>query len=350
MFRVFYEYIDFFFICYILLVDQQIKGGVPVQNSILDQAIHWNVGSVVFYMFPRESVSRERFMAEAPENTIALDGVVQGGPFFDERTRRVNFDHHDAVVREATMSTAMQVYMAIKGGLMRLFRDTGGYNIWMNDTDQDSTLAAWLLVNHHLFEGVQSIPHMSRLLSITDRWDITGGAFPMNLQDRIVRQHNWVFRPYTELRKTGALASANGAVLRDNLEAMFDRLNRFMMGEAEEVEIDTRHTMLYQGERFWIVDEIGGNEARYVLWSRGMQAFLSIVARRPDGKMVYSIGRRSRYIPFPVPRLYKALSAAEGLSAEDAWNGSDIVGGSNRKFGSGLSWEQARDVIEGSLS
>ncbi len=309
------------------------------------EAAQWQTGRFVIRMMPRESMPREEFLTLAPKNTIALDGIVRGGPFFDERTGHINFDHHDGVVREATASTAMQVYMAIKGGLMHFFGNSA-VNIWMNDTDQDSTLAIWFLLNYKLFEGTQSIPGMNRFLALNDRWDVTGGAFPMNLGDRLVGQHNWVFRPYTDLRKSGALATANGAMLRDNLEAMFERLNRFMMGEAEEVELDTRHSILYQGPLYWIVDEIGGNEARYYLWSKGMNAFVSIVARRPDGRMICTIGRRSRYIPFPVPSLYAALNKAEGVTSEEGWNGSDTIGGSHRQNGTGLTWGQIRDTID----
>lgn len=293
-------------------------------------------------IIPRVSWSWDEFVKRSGPRSIALDGMVWGGPRYDEDALRVNFDHHDGVVREATMSTAMQVLFALKGGLMDRFAPA---TVYVNDTDQDTALAVWLLEKHALFEGTKSIPTISRLLALTDRLDITGGAFPMDLDDRLVCQHNWVFEPYTDLRKTGGLASATAEVLRDNLEAVTARLDRFMMGAAGEVELDRRHEILDRLEKppCWIVDELGGNHARYALYAQGMPAFLAIVTRRPDGRTVYSIGRRSRYINFPLPRIYEAINAVETSGGK--WGGSDIIGGAPRVEGSALSWEQIRDVL-----
>jgi hypothetical protein len=116
------------------------------------------------------------------------------------------------------------------------------------------------------------------------------------------------------------------------------------MGKAEQVPLDTRHHIHYSDGNFKIVDEIGGNEARYLLFSQGMNAFISVVATRPDGRFVYSVGRRSQFIRFPVEQLYDDFNAAEGVTRENGWNGSTIIGGSSRLNGSGLHWEQLRDI------
>jgi hypothetical protein len=297
---------------------------------------------------PRESMLWEEFLQTTPAYSIALDGVVKGGPNFDARTYHLNFDHHDNVVREATMSTAMQVYFAIKGGLFKNFKLPASCRIYINDTDQDTALAVWLLLNYKKFEGVQSVPHINRLLALNDRWDITGGAFPMNLDDKLVRQHTWVFEPYSKLRKSGGLANASEAILRDNLEAVIGRLNTYLMGSSGEVDLDTRYEILHDSPHYKIVNEIGGNEARYYLFSQGMDAFVSLVAQRPDGRFVYTVGRRSRYIPFPVPKLYKAYNQAEGigLDARQGFNGSDIIGGSDRNYGSSLTWKEIKDITD----
>ena len=303
-------------------------------------------------VLPRVSMSWEEFLAKTPLRSVALDGVVRGGPNYDPSTRHLNFDHHDNVVREATMSTAMQVFFAIKGGLVEALTVNGQVDatIYINDTDQDTAFAVWLLLNYKKFEGAQSIPHINRLLALDDRWDITGGAFPMNLDDKLIRQHTWVFKPYADLRRSGGLASATVEVMLDNLEAVLGRLNRYLMGQGEEVVLDTRHRILYDSPGFKIVDEIGGNEARYYLFSKGMNAFISLVATRTDGRFVYTVGRRSRYTDFPVPKLYDDFNKAEGLTRETGWNGSDIIGGSSRALGSGLAWDKLRDITLERLS
>lgn len=311
------------------------------------------------HILPRVTRTWSEFLTATPHRSIALDGAVSGGPRWDEISLRANFDHHDGVVREATMSTAMQVYFAIKGGLMdRLGSDV---SVYVNDVDQDTALAVWLLQHYRQFDGVQSHPIMNRLLALNDRWDITGGAFPMSLDDQLVRQHCWAFSPYTDLRKSGALADASETVMRNCLQAVLHNLTQCFLGRAEEKDLDTRHEILYSSDRFKIVDEIGGNEARYYLFSRGLiDAYVSLVARRGNGRFVYTIGRRSQYIDFPVSDLYMQLTVAE-INAQsgcdlrhewpqsNAWGGSDIIGGSPRLHGSVLSWQQVRDTINAHL-
>ncbi len=65
-------------------------------------------GPIRVRFMPRQTFpSFETFALWTPPMSVALDGVVPGGPAFDASSHHVNFDHHDGVVREATMSTAM---------------------------------------------------------------------------------------------------------------------------------------------------------------------------------------------------------------------------------------------------
>lgn len=310
---------------------------------------------------PRESMKWAAFCTMSPAKSIALDGFVVGGPQWDEKTLHANFDHHSGVVREATMSTAMQVMFAIKGGLMDRFG--GEATMWINDPDQDTALATWLLKNYSLFDGVQSHPQINRLLALNDRLDITGGAYPMRLDDEVLAMHSWVFEPYSELRMSGALATADEAVMRNCIEAVHARLHAVLMGQSGRRELCEYVTVLHDSPHgYKILDETGGNEARYVMFSKGMNAFVSLIARRPDGRFVYSIGRRSQYIDFPLPDLYKVLHEAEAKAIHDPryawcirladvepWGGSDIIGGSPREYGSALSWETIAGVIDDAM-
>ncbi|MCR4256764.1 MAG: hypothetical protein NUW08_03600 [Candidatus Uhrbacteria bacterium] len=306
------------------------------------------MSAIEIVVLPRRSMTWEEFCAKTPPRSIALDGMVRGGPNWCEDSLHVNFDHHEGVVREATMSSAKQVYFAIKSGLMRRFDDRA--RVFVNDPDQDTSFAIWLLMHHHEFSGVQSHPAISRLLELNDRWDITGGAFPMSLDQQRIRQHCWIFAPYTDLRKSGELATAGEAVMRNTLTAVFARLTAYMFGQAEEKELDTRYEILHNSSKYGyhIVDEIGGNEARYHLFAQGVLdgGYVSLVAKRPDGRRVYTIGRASRYVDFPVRELYDVLNKAEGLVSPHGWNGSDLIGGSDREQGSGLDWPSVRDAIE----
>lgn len=303
---------------------------------------------MTLHILPRKTMSWEEFVTTTPRNSVALDGVVSGGPRFDELTMHANFDHHDGVNRDATMSTCMQAYMAIKGGLMESFRENGMpcLHVFINDTDQDTAMAVWLLNNYKLFEGTQSIPHINRLLDLNNKWDITGGAYPVNLDEQIVRQFCWIFEPYADLRISGKLSHADEYMLRDNIEAVMKRFDMLLMGQVGEKVLDTRHEILYDSPIFKVVNEIGGNEARYHLYGKGMNAFISVVAQRTDARYVYTIGRRSQYIPFPIQALYDDFNLAEGLTRANGWNGSTIIGGSPRELGSGLHWQRLVEIVQ----
>lgn len=290
---------------------------------------------------PRKVLSWEEFVEASTVCSIALDGMVSSGPRWNERLLRANFDHHSGCVREATMSTSKQVLFAIKGGIMD--RMNGRASVWVNDPDQDTSFATWLLDHHRQFEGVQSHPVINRLLELTDRWDITGGAYPTALDDALIETHAWVFEPYTALRTSGALATADEGLMRSCFEAVHGRLNAAFLGSAKRKALRTDHEILYDSPLgYKLVNETGGNEARYHLFSRGMNAFISIVATRPDGRRVISIGRRSQYIDFPVPEILAALSKADDYD----WGGSTTIGGPDREHGTGLSDEQIIRTVD----
>lgn len=304
---------------------------------------------------PRKSVSWEEFLNSTSGPSISLDGYVNDAPNYSEQTKHVNFDHHHGVVREATMSTAEQVLMAVKGGLFEGFRGEDGKpfaNVYVNDCDQDTCLAIFILENYKLFEGTNGNPSFNRLLNLDSKLDITGGAYPMNLRDDLVQIHEWVMEPYSKLRASGVLASADEWIMMNCIESVCSRIMTMMMGEPGKIELDIRHEIIKSSKvlnGFHLVKEIGGNSARYHLFSKGMNAFISVVAKREDGKYVYSIGRKSRYIPFPVQKFFVLLNNAEGLTRENGWGGSDIIGGSSRQLGSSLDPEAVFEIIENCL-
>lgn len=289
-----------------------------------------------------------------PGPSISLDGYVNDSPNYSELTKHVNFDHHHGVVREATMSTAEQVYMAVKGGIFESFKKDGKpfANVYINDCDQDTCLAIFILENYKMFEGIKSIPHFNRLLNVDSKFDITGGAYPIDLKDELLEKHAWIFEPYTNIRKSGELANASDVVMRNCIDAVIARLHKFIMGESGRIELDIRHNILKMSDfikNFWLVEETGGNSARYHLFAHGMNAFISIVAKRPDGKYVYSIGRKSRYIPLPIQEIFILLNNKEGMTRQNGWGGSDIIGGSSRELGSSLEPIELFELIENYL-
>src|SRR3989344_8727850 len=122
------------------------------------------------HILPRETMSWKEFIKNTPRNSIALDGIVRGGPAYDEKTLHINFDHHNNVVREATMSTCKQVYFAIKGGLFKslMEKECPHANVYINDIDQDVALSIWELENYRSVEEIENTLLINNLISITD--------------------------------------------------------------------------------------------------------------------------------------------------------------------------------------
>lgn len=237
----------------------------------------------------------------------------------------------------------MQMYYAIKGGIMGLFAGQDVIYVVINDIDQDTALAVWLLKNYHYFLGAAMIPNISLLLELVNKWDITAGAFPINLRDRVVRRACWVFRAFTEARCSGALYQFSADEMEANLNETLRRISDYMMGDAEEVEFKDDYEMVARTEHCWFYKELEP-DTRYRLWNEGMKAFVALLGILPDGRKVYTAGCRSQFTGYPLQLLRKDFNAAEiAKGGEVAWGGSDIVIGS-RNRGSLLDFPELIDL------
>lgn len=292
---------------------------------------------------PRETKTWPQFCEN--NHAIALDGYVAGGPDWNHSRKLVNFDHHDGVVREATMSTAKQVYFAIKQGFCSWMGPT--CDVYVNDIDQDTVMAIWLLQNHALFEGTGSVPTVSRILELNDRLDITGGAFPMSLTDSTYGTHAWVFQPYTNLRTQGVIARASVQEMQACLESCCGRLTQLLMGTASVYYPNVVAKILQTGPITVLDETIHGIESRHVAFAESLihGVYLSIVAKRDDGRFVYTLGKKSRYVDFDMKAAFDTLNYEEGHTKPHGWGGGDLIGGSDRMVGSSSTWQDILALI-----
>lgn len=118
----------------------------------------------------------------------------------------------------------------------------------------------------------------------------------------------------------------------------------YITGKAKTIELDTRFMIVGGGTGWTMVNEIGQN-ARVGVYDAGIVAFVS-VRERTDGKWNYVLGRSSQFVPFPIPKLLRALNNVEGVAEGDIWGGSDIIAGSPRISGSKLSPDEVTKVIQ----
>ncbi len=320
----------------------ELLGNVHVSH--LARGIHLHV-------CPGKEISWEDFLRVVPRGSVALDGLVRGAPKFSEEHLCANFNHHQDVDRLATRSTAGQVLIAIKQRLMDRFKEGGSLNlhVFVNDPDQDSALAVWLLANHERVLGTRSEPTLSKLVFAEDLLDTTAGAYPFEPDSSLMRELAWIFEPYVEARVSGRIRLMQGAEMANVIDAVGLRISRYSLGERQEVELDTRLEVV-GGGKYWGLIREQGFYARTGLFAKGIHAFVSIL-EESDGCYHYSIGKMSPFIPFPITKIYAVLNEREGLDSASGvcWGGGDTIGGSPRRVGSKLSPREVEEIINALL-
>jgi hypothetical protein len=287
----------------------------------------------------------EQFQRETPAYSIGLE-VMDDTP--GHRGHHVHFDHHAGVIREATMSAALQAYIAVRQGRLmeKWLKKTSPVNVWVWNSDQDVCLAAFALEHHDLLERAEGTPLLRWIVQYNNKIDVCGGLYPFNL-DELVRNHfTWVFEPYRQQRMRGKVQGDEDLV-RHTIREVCDRLEQLIEGNAGIAPITAEPDILYASPyNFVIADEKGDPVSRLVLAANGHTNLISLICRRETGRYTYSIIQGSPYDDesFPIPELVAAFQAAE--DQPNVWGGSNLAAGSDSEAGSSLHWTQLRDIAE----
>src|SRR5579884_636037 len=290
----------------------------------------------------------DHFVRETPEYSIGLE-VMDDTP--GHRGHWVHFDHHAGVIREVTMSAAMQAYLAIRQGRLmeKWLRHRRPVPVYVWNADQDVCLAAFILEYHELLETLHADPLLRWIVQYNNKIDVCGGLYPVDL-DELVRNHvTWVFEPYRQQRMRGKAQGDEGLV-KDTIRQVCNRLEDLLRGRAGVSPITVEPEILYESPHdFVIVDEKGDPNSRLVLASRGHRNLISLICTRNTGRYTYSIIRGSPYDEdlFPVDKLIEAFQAAE--DRPKTWGGSNMAAGSDSELGSSLHWTKLRDIAESVL-
>ena len=287
----------------------------------------------------------EHFIRETPEYSIGLE-VIDDAP--GHHGHRVHFDHHAGVIREATMSAAMQAYIAIRQGRLmeKWLRHRRPVPVYVWNADQDVCLAAFILEYHELLEQFHADPRLRWIVQYNNKIDVCGGLYPVDL-DELVKTHvTWVFEPYRLQRMQGK-TQGDEALVKDTIRQVCNRLEDLLRGRAGTTLITADPEILYESPYgFVIVDEKGDPNSRLVLAARGHRNLISLICQRQTGRYTYSVIRGSVYDEddFPVHALIEAFQAAEDMPR--IWGGSNLAAGSDSELGSSLHWTKLRDIAE----
>jgi len=303
--------------------------------------------NIELHVPPTRFRSWEHFLREAPEYSIGVE-VIDDVP--GHRGHYVHFDHHKGVVREATMSAAMQAYIAVRQGRLmeRWLRRQRPVHVFVWNADQDVCLAVFVLEYHHLLERAEGEPLLRWIVQYNNKIDVCGGLYPVRLDELVKNHFTWVFEPYREQRMRGK-THGDAAIVKQTIRNVCDRLLALLEGRAGICPITVRPEVLYRSPyEYAIVDEKGDPNSRLVLAAEGHRNLISLICRRPTGRYTYSIIRGSPYDDdtFPVDKLVAAFQAAEDRPEIPIWGGSELVAGSDSELGSSLHWTQLRDIAE----
>jgi hypothetical protein len=307
--------------------------------------------SIRLHVLAERFRSWEEFERETPPYSIALEALddVPG-----QHGTRVSFDHHTGVIRQVTMSAAMQAYIAVRQSrlMQHWLRHRRPVDVYVWNADQDVCLAAFVLEYHDLLEDAQGKPMLRWIVQYNNKIDICGGLYPVRLEDLVANHFTWVFEPYRQQRMLGKVLGDEAMVVH-TIRLVCDRLLALLEGNAGTTPISVQPEILYASPHdFVIADEKGDPASRLVLATQGHTNLISLVCRRPSGRFTYSVIRGALFDSegwFEVPRLIAAFQAAEDQPQTPIWGGSNTVAGSDSALGSSLPWQRLRDIAESVL-
>jgi len=289
----------------------------------------------------------DQFVRETPEYSIGIE-VMDDTP--GHRGHWVHFDHHAGVIREVTMSAAMQAYIAVRQGRLmeRWLQRRCPVPVYVWNADQDVCLTAFVLEYHHLLERAEGMPMLRWIVQYNNKIDVCGGLYPVNLEELVKNHFTWVFEPYRQQRMQGK-TTGDEWLVKDTIAQVCERLVRLLEGTAGAAAITANPQILHASPyNYVIADEKGDPMSRLVLASQGHTNLISLVCTRPNGRYTYSIIRGSPYDEdvFQVDKLVEAFQAAEDMPHVRIWGGSNLAAGSDSELGSSLHWTQIRDIAE----
>lgn len=278
-----------------------------------------------------------------PENSIALDGAVQG-PAVDAEKRRFSFDHHAGCTRLVTLATCQQVATAIRLGLVI----DEATEIVINDLDADTVLAVWLLLHSERVDE-------PRIKELVDRVGLTDA-------------HGPIFAPHPIHRELAPAYGSKEPQTLVMLESFLLKLDTYANGEWKEPPARPERKsdgFAWSPKTGWVsVSGVTGFDAVY---SAGNLAGV-LYADAPNGTRMYTVGKRSDLVPLPVgpgavvrpPKssedyrkdtilgalALKEIEVNPDQSHSANWGGATTVGGSPRNPDSSQSRLTPEQVLE----
>ena len=283
--------------------------------------------------------------SDLPNNSIALDGAVQG-PQVDPTARRFSFDHHGGCVRLVTLSTCQQVWLALKLGLVVDDKTA----VYINDLDADTVLSVWLLQKAAQDRGSEILARNDLEILVSNIGDVDshGPIFP-------IRPLHFELGPRWEDKTPQSV---------EMLAGFMSRLDKWYEDGVENPRPAPRpgegYALKANGGWEWVTtsDDFaplynGGYLAAALVTPANEGTLTWVVGKRSDlvplalGPADASKDRSGDYLPTILGELAKA-EASKGIKSQDNWGGGTSIGGSPRLpggIGSKLSKTEVFEIL-----
>ncbi|MGE0785060.1 MAG: hypothetical protein AB7S26_05175 [Sandaracinaceae bacterium] len=313
-----------------------------------------NAPNIALHLVPGLSVD-ERGRKQFEAQTIFLDGVYTGPPFLDNEARHYSLDHHAGCVRSFTLATCEQAVVILLQGLPLA---SGTWQVYINDPDLDSMLAAWVLFNHvellrderALLERAMPMIRLEGVIDAhgTDRELLA--AFPPELHARAKAVLDELMVRERELKKQGVWFKTDWQEYACEALGSIDThlIGEQAVGELLELPELGRASLTNDRIAVLVTSDLGIYEVEARLKDR-YGATLGLIVLE-IGKDRYTLRLCDAFLRANLEAVYKALNRADPkVSGNNRWGGSGDIGGSPRAEGSGLSGEQILEIVHGAL-
>lgn len=316
-----------------------------------------NASNIALRIVPGLTVTARR-RRWYPQRTIFLDGVYGGPPFCDNQARHYSLDHHAGCIRGFTLSTCEQAVVMLLQGLPL---GVGDWNVYVNDPDLDSLLAAWVLLNHQdLLASERALLRAAmpviRLEGVIDAHGIDMellAALPEDVHARTRARIDELMTRERELKSKGAWFGADWV---EYAKDMLGALDAALLPEATLAELARNQ----ESERAALGDRIAvlvqSREGIYAVEARLKQRYggqLGLIILDQGGGR-FTLRQVDTFLHKDLNAVYRALNRQDPAARPsgdppNVWGGSGNIGGSPRASGTQLTGHQILAIIRAVL-
>ena len=316
----------------------------------------------------QDAISLTDYINHYSRYSIAIDGYVDHPVYENFDIPIANYDHHSGCDRLSTRATCGQIWMAIRGGLFDVFKDSTSARVEVhsNGNDEDNCAAIVQLEEPHLVLADKD-QRFEHLIDAFDKLDTTLGTYSLPLDSELFQSVFWITDPYREFRNSKKYNTREVNECLDVIDQVKKRIKRYLNKTHRLLQPDTRYEIIGGGKNWVMINDVG-KQSRLGAMSDGHRAILS-VRPLPNGNHAFVFARASNYIVhFDLPKFTSILNLIENnyeyfsgninlissLSSipsqlknnqNGLWGGGNLVLGSPRDSGSKIPPEFLEHII-----